>query len=88
MKPDIFKIMTNGYPKLIKLGASTIVSNSLDSFENKTLIGTPHYMAPEMIKGKGYSKKVDFWSFGILLYEMVAGIVPFAEGIDDPFEIY
>lgn len=34
-----------------------------------TFIGTPHYMAPEMIMGKGYSYNVDLWSLGIMLYE-------------------
>ena len=34
-----------------------------------TFIGTPHYMAPEIIMGKGYSYNVDIWSLGIVLFE-------------------
>lgn len=55
---------------------------------SKTLTGTPHYMAPEVIYGQLYSTKADYWSLGVLLYEMVSGVVPFAEGLHDPFEIY
>ena len=53
-----------------------------------TIIGTPHYMAPEIITGKGYSYNVDLWSLGICLYEFMCGGVPFAEDAEDPYEIY
>jgi len=53
-----------------------------------TIIGTPHYMAPEIITGKGYSYSVDLWSIGVCLYEFLCGGVPFAEDADDPYEIY
>jgi cGMP-dependent protein kinase 1 len=53
-----------------------------------TIIGTPHYMAPEVMAGKGHSYYVDLWSLGVMLYEFLAGAVPFAEECDDPYEIY
>jgi serine/threonine protein kinase len=37
-------------------------------FKTSTIIGTPHYMAPEIITGKGYSFAVDLWSIGVILY--------------------
>lgn len=44
-------------------------------------------MAPEVIDGKGYNKSVDWWSFGILIFEMVAGQPPFqGDTITDIFE--
>lgn len=53
-----------------------------------TIIGTPHYMAPEIITGKGYTYSADWWSMGVLLYEMTSGKLPFGEFADDPFTIY
>lgn len=45
-------------------------------------------MAPEIISGKGYSSAVDLWSLGVVLYEFMAGYVPFGEDAEDPYEIY
>jgi cGMP-dependent protein kinase len=53
-----------------------------------TILGTPHYMAPEIIAQKGYSYSVDLWSIGICLFEFLFGYVPFAEDAENPYEIY
>lgn len=53
-----------------------------------TIIGTPHYMAPEILTGAGYTYSVDLWSIGVCLYEFMCGGVPFAEDAEDPYEIY
>jgi serine/threonine protein kinase len=52
------------------------------------MIGTPQYMSPEMIIGKNYSFSTDFWSLGILWYELITGYVPFGETCEDPYEIF
>lgn len=52
------------------------------------MLGTPHYMAPEIIQGKGYSKEVDIWALGICMFEFQCGYVPFGEDEEDPFQIY
>ena len=45
--------------KLVDFGAGKSIKN-----RTLTVIGTPHYMAPEMVTGEGYSFMVDFWSLG------------------------
>ena len=52
---------------LIDLGTCKKLSDD-NSFRTSTVIGTPHYMAPEVMAGKGYSFEIDYWSMGILLY--------------------
>lgn len=54
-----------------------------------TIIGTPEYMAPEMIKGEGYSYSVDYWALGVMMYEALTGILPFEINNEaDPSTIY
>ena len=74
LKPENVLIDSNGYCKVIDFG----LSKKLGATElTTTLCGTVEYVAPEMINGHGYTRAVDWWAFGILLYEMVAGRTPF-----------
>lgn len=56
------------------------------AFKTYTLCGTPEYIAPEVLLNKGHGKGVDWWTLGILVYEMLAGQPPFVD--DDPMGIY
>jgi serine/threonine protein kinase len=51
-----------------------------------TLCGTPDYLAPEIVAGKGHGKGVDWWTLGIFIYEMLASYPPFYD--EDPMKTY
>eukprot|EP01083_Nonionella_stella_P220871 789742_1 len=48
------------------------------SFRMNTMIGTPNYVAPEILQGLEYSYRVDYWSLGVVLFECIAGYHPFS----------
>lgn len=72
-----------GYPILTDFSNSKITEN-----RTFTIIGLPFYLAPEVIKGQGYTYFADLWSLGILIYELLFGIVPYGHNKEDPYEIY
>lgn len=62
-------IDSKGYMKLINLSTSKIIRTENNQMSKTfTIIGTPHYMAPDIILGKGYNNLVDLWSLGVCLY--------------------
>lgn len=65
----------NGYGKLCDFGMATCLTEQND--RAYTICGTPGYMAPEVASGSGYAYAADWWSLGILLYELMVGELPF-----------
>ena len=84
-KPDNIMIDTNGYLKVIDFGVAYKLENK--DYTN-TIIGTCHYMSPEVIEGKNYSFNCDYWSIGIILYEIFYGKLPFGFNVNDRNKIY
>lgn len=85
IKPDNIMIDLNGYLKLIDFGISKILQETSIAH---TLCGTHFYLAPEIIKGEGYSFSADYWSLGITMFEMFFGYLPFGRNCKDIMSIY
>lgn len=83
IKPENIMVLDNGYIKVIDFGTAKKIENRA-----ATIIGTPHYMAPEVILGDGYSFQVDYWSIAICMYEFMCGAVPFGENAEEPMDVY
>ena len=85
IKPSNIMIDSNGYLKMIDFGTSKVLTFS---DYTSTIIGTPHYIAPEILQGRGYSLSCDFWSLGICMYEIFYGKYPFGNYATEVIEIY
>ena len=78
LKPENILLDELGHIKLTDFGLSKIMNN-IEKDKTFTVCGTPIYVAPEVLIGKGYNKLVDWWSLGVLLYEFLTGESPYKE---------
>ncbi|KAJ1676006.1 Serine/threonine-protein kinase [Spiromyces aspiralis] len=75
LKPENILLDFNGHIALCDFGLCKLDMSDQDT--TNTFCGTPEYLAPELLHGNGYTKSVDWWTFGVLLYEMLTGLPPF-----------
>jgi calcium/calmodulin-dependent protein kinase I len=78
LKPENLLYATTDPNSIIKItdfGLAKVINNDLMT----TACGTPGYVAPEILTGKGYDIAVDYWSIGVILYVMLCGFPPFSE---------
>lgn len=74
LKPENILMDDDGNVCLTDFGMAKIIRKSESSM---SFCGTPEYLAPEIITGEGHNKLADWWSFGILIFEMLYGLPPF-----------
>lgn len=79
LKPENILIDSEGHVRLTDFGLSKAGLRENDN-RTESFCGTPEYLAPEIIKDKQYGYSVDWYSFGLVLYEMMTGINPFKTG--------
>jgi len=82
LKPENIKITPEEEIKILDFGLAKTVSNATNQKQTTVtepgcVLGTPAYMSPEQVRGKEADRRSDIWSFGCVLFEMLAGKIPF-----------
>ncbi|KAK7294885.1 hypothetical protein RJT34_17784 [Clitoria ternatea] len=83
LKPENILLDADGHVMLTDFG---LAKQFEESTRSNSMCGTLEYMAPEIILGKGHDKAADWWSVGILMFEMLTGKPPFCGGSRDKIQ--
>ncbi|KAJ7644191.1 kinase-like domain-containing protein [Roridomyces roridus] len=81
LKPENILLDFTGHIALCDFGLCKLNMKADD--KTSTFCGTPEYLAPEILTGGGYTKTIDWWTLGVLLFEMLAGLPPFYDEVTD-----
>ena len=74
LKPENILVDAHGHLRLTDFGLC--INGFSPSEKIHDYAGSPEYMSPEILQGKGYNYSVDFYTLGVLLYEMLVGLPP------------
>ncbi|KAH8868372.1 cAMP-dependent protein kinase catalytic subunit PRKX [Schistosoma japonicum] len=83
LKPENLLLDYSGHLKMTDFGFAKHVKDRTYS-----LCGTPEYLAPEILQGKGHNHAADWWTTGIIIYEMLVGRPPFYDENDNRLHVY
>lgn len=86
LKPHNILLTSTNNPSL-KLGDFGFAQKLIGNTPGQHLKGSPLYMAPEILKYKSYDAKVDLWSVGVILYEVIFGYAPFISNSFEELEV-
>ncbi|KAG9146611.1 hypothetical protein Leryth_014630 [Lithospermum erythrorhizon] len=87
IKPDNVLFDSHNRVKLADFGSAEWFGVGDERVKMEGIVGTPYYVAPEVLMGREYNEKVDVWSAGVILYIMLSGVPPFyGDSAEEIFE--